>query len=306
MLLDLATIFINNIAPIFIIAGIGYWVGQYLSLDPKPFGGLIFYVLSPALVFTSLYTSEVSGGEFVSLIGGVVVYYLIMFALSAWAMRVQGATSIQRANIMIGAATMNAGNYGLSLIRFAFDDVVFSRAVIVLIGSVIMNYSMDVFIASNGRGTVREALMNVLRTPSIYAVIAAFAIRAFDWLTLPLPVDRSIMLLGEASIPMMLIMLGIQLGQFTKPKHLRLIASSVVLKLLIAPLVALALSLLFGIDGAGRIAFVVQAGMPTAVLTLILATQFDLDRDLALNIILVSTFLSPLTLSVLILLFQSG
>jgi len=61
---------------------------------------------------------------------------------------------------------------------------------------------------------------------------------------------------------------------------------------------------LFELAGPARFAFIVQAGMPTAVLTLVLAHQFDTDRDLTLSFIVTSTLISPLTLTVLIYLLR--
>ncbi len=46
--------------------------------------------------------------------------------------------------------------------------------------------------------------------------------------------------------------------------------------------------------------------MPTAVLTIILAFEFETDRDLALNLIMTTTLISPFTLTLLIFLLQNG
>jgi predicted permease len=45
---------------------------------------------------------------------------------------------------------------------------------------------------------------------------------------------------------------------------------------------------------------ILQASMPIAVVTIIFASEFELDHQLALSMILASTLLSPVTLSVLI------
>ena len=104
----------------------------------------------------------------------------------------------------------------------------------------------------------------------------------------------------------MLVLLGLQLGGFRKPDRWRLIISGTAIRLLLAPMVALAVATLFDLEGAARFAFVLQAGMPTAVLTIILAHEFDTDRDLALNLIMTTTLISPITLTVLIYLLKTG
>ena len=104
----------------------------------------------------------------------------------------------------------------------------------------------------------------------------------------------------------MLVLLGLQLGGFPKPDRWLLLLSGAAIRLLLAPLVAIVCASLLSLDGAARSAFILQAGMPTAVLTLILAYEFDTDRDLALNLIMTTTLLSPISLTVLIYLLQNG
>ena len=104
----------------------------------------------------------------------------------------------------------------------------------------------------------------------------------------------------------MLVLLGLQLGGFGKFSRLRLVALGTVLRLLLAPAIAIVIATFLDLGGAARFAFVLQAGMPTAVMTIVLATEFDTDRDLALSIILTTSFISPISLSVLIYLLQNG
>ena len=134
----------------------------------------------------------------------------------------------------------------------------------------------------------------------------AFALKALGIDELPPALERTSRLLADAAIPLMLVLLGLQLGRFAKPDRWRLVAAGAGIRLLVAPLVALALAPLFELAGPARFAFIAQAGMPTAVLTLVLAHQFDTDRDLTLSFILASTLISPLTLTALIYLLQKG
>jgi len=296
---ELPGIFLNNIVPILLIAGVGYLSGRWLNVPPKPIGALIFYVFTPALIFDLIYNSEVGGDEFLLLFGVTAVFQIIITAVTYAALYFQEANSVERANVLIGTFCLNAGNYGLALISFAFGDDVLSRAAIVFVANVALNYSFGVYIASNGQGSARDAIRNVLTTPAIYGVILAFVLKGLD-ISLPLALDRAMVSLSDVTIPMMLILLGIQLGYFTRLDRLGLVATGTIIKLLIAPFIAFGLVALFNLTGDARIAFILQASMPTAVVTIILTTEFDLDADLALNLIMLTTFLSPITLSVLI------
>ena len=151
-----------------------------------------------------------------------------------------------------------------------------------------------------------RAFQGVLRTPVVYALVLAFALKAAGINQLPPALGRTSQLLADASIPLMLVLLGLQLGGFRKPDRWRLLLSGTAIRLLLAPMVAIVLASLLSLDGAARSAFILQAGMPTAVLTIILAYEFDTDRDLALNLIMTTTLISPFTLTLLIYLLQNG
>jgi len=98
----------------------------------------------------------------------------------------------------------------------------------------------------------------------------------------------------------MLLVLGMQLERHTKPEHPAAVATAVALSLLMAPLLAFGLSALLGLEGAARQAAIIEASMPAAVATTVLALEFELDANFATSVVLFSTVLSPFTLVVLI------
>jgi malate permease and related proteins len=302
-MLELLQIFVDNIAPILIIALAGFVIGRQFDIQPKPISTLIYYLLSPSLVFVLLYNSDIDGGEFAALFGGTVLFQVAMLTLAFGVLRLQSVSAVQRSNVMLSAFCLNAGNFGLSLVGFAFDEAVLSRAAVVFIANVSLNYTLGVYVASNGRSSPVQAFGNVLKTPAVYAVIAAFLLRTLQ-VEMPLVLLRPVERVADAAIPMMLITLGLQLGAMTHLSRLRLVFTGVSLKLLVAPFVAIAIAAILALTGDARTAFIIQASMPTAVLTLIFSIEFELDRDLALSLVLISTLLSPLTLSVLILLLR--
>src|SRR5690606_13670064 len=199
-----------------------------------------------------------------------------------------------------GAFCMNAGNFGLSIAAFAFGDAVLARAVVIYISNTLLNYTLGVFVASSGRQSPRGALLNVVRVPAVYASVAALLVRGLN-IELPIVIYRAAGVLKDAAIPLMLILLGIQLSQSARLQKLTLVTTGVLLKLLIAPLVGIGLALVFQLEALAMISFALQTSMPTAVITLILAKEYQLDETLMLNLIMATTLLSPFTLSVIIL-----
>ncbi|MEW6093578.1 MAG: AEC family transporter, partial [Chloroflexota bacterium] len=74
----------------------------------------------------------------------------------------------------------------------------------------------------------------------------------------------------------------------------------VFLRLVAGPFLALGLSALFGLQGPARQAGVTEAGMPSAVMTTIVASEYNLEPTLVTAIVFITTILSPLTLTPLL------
>lgn len=302
-MLELLQIFADNILPILLIAGVGVYLRRGFDVDPRTVSTMMFYALSPALIFHSLVTSTVSGEEFASIYFLTIAFQVIIAITAYITLGLQGVNGITRAGVMLGAFCFNSGNYGLSLVLFAFGEEILSRAVIVYVANATTNYILGVFVASNGRRSPAQAMVSVIKTPAVYAVALAFLVNGLE-ITLPLALARSVERLADASIPVMLLLLGLQLGQTTAISQPRLLFTGVGLRLLFSPFLAAGMAAIAGLNTQAEIAFIVQASMPTAVLTIVFANEFDLDRELALNLIMVSTLLSPITLSILILLLR--
>jgi hypothetical protein len=113
-------------------------------------------------------------------------------------------------------------------------------------------------------------------------------------------------LLGDAALPMMILVLGMQLERASFPERPRVVAVAVTLSLAVAPVVALAMASLLGLAGPARQAAVLQASMPTAVVTTILALEYDVMPAFVTSVVLLATLLSPLTLTVLIAYLQGS
>jgi len=309
--LSLLDVFVNNLLPVFLCAGAGLAVGRAFRPDLRTVSRLSFYIFSPCLVFSSLTGTTVTGAEFGQLtvftLGMVVVMALLAAALGL-ALRLDRRTW---ATLVVAAAFVNSGNYGLAATRFAFGEDALARAVIFYVISTITAYTLGIFVAALGGQNVRGALREVVSVPAFYAVIAAGLIRGLNW-PVPAFLERSLGLLGDAAIPVMLVLLGLQMAAIRPraeawpPRRKVVLAIATALQLVVAPLAALMLAGAVELRGITWQAAVLEAAMPAAVLTTVLALQYDLDAELMTLAVVLTTVLSPLTLTPLILYLQAG
>ncbi len=294
-------IFSNNILPIFLTAGAGFAAGRKLKPDLKTASRLAFYIFSPCLVFTSITHTELAAAEFGRLALftlGVLGFMTVVAFAAGLALRLERHAL---AGLVVASVFVNGGNYGLAANQFAFGGEAVARAVVYYVFSTLAVYTLGVIVASLGHKPARQAVAQILNVPAAYALLIAGVVRVAG-LTVPTLLDRAITLLSQAAIPVMLVILGLQMAEAREwPRaRLGLIGVASFLQLVIAPLVALGLAGLIGLTGVTRQAAVLEAAMPTAVITTILAVEYGLDAAFVTGVVVVSTLLSPLTLTPLI------
>jgi predicted permease len=299
----LGEILTNIIGPILLVVGVALIADRKLKLDTQALSRLLVYVFTPFLIFRGVAHSDLSGDE----VGQLVAVAALMsagVALTAWWVARQARFDRQLASAFTLSATLiNAGNYGLPLNRFAFGAAGEERALVFFITTVVVSYTLGVFLASFGRLSARGALRNVFMVPLPYAAALGLAVNVGD-VALPLPVQRAIGLLADATIPVMLVVLGAQLSRASVRGRIQPILLASGLRLLLGPLIAVGLAALLGLSGLTRQVAIVQAAMPTAVVTGVLAAEFGSDAQFVTATILVSTVASVATLTILLALLM--
>ncbi len=144
-------------------------------------------------------------------------------------------------------------------------------------------------------------LRDLLSVPALWAFL-------LGWLSRDVPVAPAIESAIQTSVrfvvPGAFLLIGMQLGRLQGVKGLQTGVIPSAVKMLILPgLVGLSLTLL-GIVGDGRLALVLMSGMPTAFANVILAEEYNLDRQIAASSILLSTVSLPLIISLWLALFS--
>jgi len=296
-------IFASDILPIFVIAGVGYLLARQASVQVHTVSRVTFHALAPALVFNTLATSTLSGFEF----GRMAAFYLLVAASAGLMARVAAIPlRLDRASLsafLLVVVCSNSGNYGLPVALLAFGREALAFASVYFVSSAIFSYTGGVLLAASGRRSIRHALAGVLRVPAVYGAVAAAVTMAFG-LHVPDAIARPMAMLSDAALPMMVLVLGMQLERVTWPERPDMVIAASLLSLVATPLAAFGVAHLLGLQGPALQAGVLQASMPTAVVTTILALEFDVAPGFVTSVVCVTTLLSPITLTVLIAYLQ--
>ncbi len=295
------TFLFTVILPIMLVAGVATLAQFRLRLDARVVSRLAFYLFSPALVFDSLSRSAVGGEEYAQIAATLLLTTAVLWVIGAVAARLLRLAGPARGSFLMAVLLMNAGNYGLPATQFAFGEAGLARAVLYFTVSATLSATLGVYLAARGRASVWLALRRVAGVPLVYAAGLGLAVNLLD-LTLPEPLFQAIHLLGQGAVPTFLAVMGIQLAQTflmqRRTLHLPALTVVTVGRLGLAPALALVIAWAWGLNSLSRNVVVLESAMPTAVMTTVLATEFETDASFVTLSVFVTTIASVLTVTV--------
>jgi predicted permease len=270
----------------------------------------VLYVFMPALAFGLLAAAHIDRSFIIIPLTGAASVLLCTAAGFAVYSLVPRLRKIPRPafGVMVLAATYGNVTYlGLPVItEMLGQDKGYVAVLYDLLAHTPLVLTFGAFIAARyGSGdevSVAGSLKRVITLPPLWGVAAGIAVH-FGEVTVPQPLLDAAALMGKAVIPIMTFTVGLALD-FGDLKRLPLAAPALVIKLILAPVLAWWVGSRLGLTGDLLRAVTLEGAMPVMVFLLVIADEFDLDVPLAANSIAVSTvllfFTMPLMLNLLL------
>lgn len=292
-------IFFHVVLPVILVFLFGYLVQIWKRLDIKSISTVAIYVMTPSLVFRVFYTAELDMQYLYMVIFSVILLISIIVLNTIYA-KVRGYSQSLESGLILSTAFMNSGNYGAPIILFAYGDLGFAYSVSFLVlQAIIMNF-FGVYYAARGKATIGVAIKSVFEMPATYAVIIALLLKGLQ-LEIPDNLFQTIDIIADATIPTVMIILGMQLANITWAKfewgH---ISYGVFIRLIVSPIIAYFITLLFPFDPLLAKVLIVSAAMPSAATIVMYAVQFDAKPKLVSAITLMTTIVSIFTITILL------
>ena len=305
---------ISALLPVFLLIVLGFVLKRSLMrLDTQWHGleHLTYYVLFPTLLIQTLVKADLSSVP-VAGVGGALMLSALAMSLLCLALRplfsrlaidgpaftsiFQGATRWQT-YVALAVSSNLFGHMGLALASVAMVAII--PLVNVLSVWVLAQY------AATEKQSVRSIVLTVVQNPLIWACVIGLLVNVTH---LPLPkiwhdvADA----LGRSSLGIGLLVTGagLQLGGIFRPSLAASVA--VFLKLVLMPVIAIALALWFGITGPSLAIVAVCGAVPTSSSAYVLARQMGGDAPLLAQIITLQTILAAVTMPIAIALVTMG
>ncbi len=287
MLLELFTI----ISPVTICAFIGYyWSRRGLSFDVEQITLLVTYVGTPCLVFSTLTQVEIDPTAFSEMALAAAITIVLFAVIGAIILKV---FKVNMQNILPPLVWANIGNMGLPLCLFAFGQEGLALAITYFTVDIVLLFTLGIAFSAGA-----FSFRRFIKLPFIYATGAAifFTLGGFE---VPRWVASSTEILAGLTIPLMLIMLGVNLASLKVAGMTRTILLST-LRLGMGFAVGWCVAYGFGFEGATRGVLILQSTMPVAVFNYLFAVRYDRAPDEVAGMIVISTLMSFLTLPLLL------
>lgn len=293
--------------PIFAIFIVGFISQKILHFDIPNLSKMSLYVLSPFLAFKTFYSYPISIEYlyYVVYIFALCLSLVFVISLISKLLRFDEKT---RCGMILGSCFMNNGNYGTPVILAFFGAIGFDLAIIMLVLQQVVMNTIGTYYAAKGSSkeivgsSVRFALVRVVKMPTVHGALLGILLQL---LHLPLSdsLYSSISMVGDASIVVIMIILGMQLAsiQMTHIEYGKL-SINLVMKMIISPLIAFIFVQWMPIELVNKQILIILAAMPAAANTTLLAVHFDTKPALVSSATLMSTLLSLVTLPVVLLL----
>lgn len=288
---------IAAIAPIFIVALLGYVLRRRQLLDARTLATVNIFLFIPALVFSNIYERDIAGGVFARIAVASVLVMAGMVVVLGGLSRLLKLRDAESGAFMM---TMfpNLGNFGLPVALFALGEEGLAFAVVVMVvGSALQN-SFGIYYAQRAQHGAFQALFRIFLYPMIYAFILALVLR-HTGLQVPLAVSRAVRILADAAIPVQLLILGIQIAE-TRVESGRNVFVATAVRLLCGPALGVLAALSVGLYGVAGRAFVLQMAGPVAVGMAAYGIQFNVAPRFLSSVVAWTFFLSFLTIGLLL------
>ena len=276
------------VIPVFLLIAAGFVFAHWKKINLTSVTEIIVYLGTPSLVFSSLAGKPLFATDIAVLSAGI----LLIFAIVGFFIRLYFLVSgFSSRGFALPTLFMNAGNMGIPLALFAFGQAGLQRATLMFVIITFLQYSLGIYIL-NGRSNWTE----IFRLPLIYAALAGLSVNLAQ-ISLPELLLRPIIMLGQATIPIMLISLGSRLHEVESLQWSHALGGA--LARIGGGFAAANLAVhLIGAEGVNRQVLLLYGALPAAVVNFVLTEKYRQDPALAASIVVISTFISIFTIPV--------
>lgn len=293
----------HQVVILFILIAIGFLCNKTRLLKPEAINGmtdLVLYVVTPCLIIISFqrdFNRQMLGGLGLAFLLGL-VYHLINVAFAHTV--VQDSVDRRKNVLRFALVFSNAGFMSIPLQRALLgeDGVFYGAAIIAVFNIFLWSYGLVLMSGESRHLTAKKLIFN----PGVMGVVIGF-IFFVSSVTLPKLVVEPMRAMADLNTPLPMLIIGYYLADthFNRVFKDAKVYWVMFLRLLVVPLLLLALMMAFGIrDQTMVVACIIAASAPAAAATTMFSAKFGQDTILSVGLVSYSTLISIATMPLVV------
>ena len=268
---------------------------------------LVFNLALPLVLFLSISDRSTFSLLTPSLILAGVTLTLALWWVCEWLARCWVHPARDRGVVVQGVYRANMGIVGLAYCIAAYGEQGLQAASLYLAVVTILFNVIAVITLSrslNREAGIRGAFVGMLQNPLIIAIVIALVFAAADW-RLPTLIQDSAAMVASMALPLALLCTGGSISWVGLRAERVSLGLAVAGKLMLAPVLAVAVGLGFGLSTLHLGVLVMMASAPTAVASYVMVRAMGGNSGLAANIVSVTTLAAMLSVTVVLAVLRS-
>lgn len=277
---------ISIVTPTFFVIALGFLFGRFGRTTAAALVDVALYIAIPCLVITSMLSNPIVIREAARM---WIACLLVMVGTFVIARLFFALGRAKHSGLYLPIVFANLVNLPFPIIYLAFGSEGLANAVLFYIPNGIAIYSVGIYVAAGERG-LRQGLKEMVRTPLIYAALLGLALN-LSGVVLPTLAMDSLRFMGQAGVPLLLLVLGMNLGK-VRVSHFPVTVAASVIRMGGGFVLGLLAVWLLGLTGVPRAIVIFEAAMPAAIIIGVICTKYKNEAELVSSVVLVTTLIS--------------
>lgn len=293
----------STILSIVLMIALGYILKRIDFLSEDDIGSLnklVMNILMPCMIFSALYTADLSAIGRLGFMPVVIISSsFIVGTISFFILKKLGFKGKRLWSVLITVMISNTAFMGYPVNLGIFGNEGLLRAIFCDLGTLVIFLILSIILVLKFGGTPKKAVKDIILFPPLWAVILGIICNGAN-ITIGPVLENVVNYLGDGAIPLIMISLGLSINLGGLKWNKDMVAFTSLMKLAIFPLMAFFIVSLLNLSGYDYTIAIIEAAMPSGMLSLMLAINYDLDYHLSSDCILINTVFSLITLPIII------
>ena len=293
-----------TILSIILMISIGYVLKRIDFLSEKdinPLNKIVMNILLPCMIFSALYSSDLSLIPKLGILPFVILISSFVTGLVSFLiLKKLGYDDKKLWSVLVTVMISNTAFMGYPVNLGIFGHEGFLRAIFCDIATMCIFLILSFVLVIKFGGTVKKAIRKIALFPPLWAIVFGLGLNILNVPIGPV-LNNTVNYLGNGAIPLIMISLGLSIDLAGLSRSKSMVAFTSIMKLLFFPAIAFIVVLFLGLSDLQYTVAIVEAAMPSGMLSLILAITYNLDYQLTSDCILINTVISLITLPVIIM-----